>query len=81
MGISVYIPYLRVVNAGLYHRVISTLNGVTLIITLLITDILSPLGLQVNLKRRRSLLPLSRGEGCAASDPARAEDDRVLNHL
>ena len=30
-------------------RVISTLNGVTLIITLLITDLLSPLGLQVNL--------------------------------
>ena len=29
-------------------RVISTLNGVTLIITLLITDLLSPLGLQVS---------------------------------
>ena len=28
-------------------RVISILNGVTLIITLLITDFLSPLGLQV----------------------------------
>ena len=28
-------------------RVISTLNGVTLIITLLITGLLSPLGLQV----------------------------------
>ena len=29
-------------------RVISTLNGVTLIITLLVTDLLSFLGLQVN---------------------------------
>ena len=29
-------------------RVISTPNGVTLIITLLITDLLSPLGLQVS---------------------------------
>ena len=33
-------------------RFISTLNGVTLIITLLITDILGPLGLQVQLVRR-----------------------------
>ena len=30
-------------------RVISTLNGFTLIIILLITDLLSPLGLQVGL--------------------------------
>ena len=35
-------------------RVISTLNGVTLIITLLITDLLSPLGLQVGFRFRVS---------------------------
>ena len=32
-----------------YKVVISTLNGVTLMITLLITDLLSPLSLQVGL--------------------------------
>ena len=34
---------------GYKYRVTSTLNGVTLIITLLITDLLSPLGLQLGL--------------------------------
>ena len=33
--------------SGFLSRVIRTLNGVTLIITLLITDLLSPPGLQV----------------------------------
>ena len=33
--------------SGLQVRVLSTLNGGTLVITLLITDLLSPLGLQV----------------------------------
>ena len=37
----------RGLSKWVISRVISTLNGVTLIITLLITDLLSPLGLQV----------------------------------
>ena len=36
-------------------RVTSTLNGVTLIITLLINDLLSPLGLQVGFSGRRTM--------------------------
>ena len=38
---------LRGLSKWVIGGVISTLNGVTLIITLLITDLLSPLGLQV----------------------------------
>ena len=37
----------RGLSKWVISRVLSTLNGVTLIITLLITDLLSPLGLQV----------------------------------
>ena len=37
----------RGLSKWVISRVISTLNGVSLIITLLITDLLSPLGLQV----------------------------------
>ena len=37
----------RGLSKWVISRVISTLNGATLIITLLITDLLSPLGLQV----------------------------------
>ena len=42
---------LRGLSKWAISRVISTLNGVTLIRTLLITDLLSPLGLQVDLTR------------------------------
>ena len=38
----------RGLSKWVISRVISTLNGVTLVITLLITDLLSPLGLQVS---------------------------------
>ena len=44
----------RGLSKWVISRVISTLNGVTLIITLLITDLLSPLGLQVVLNPKRS---------------------------
>ena len=37
----------RGLSKWVISRVISTVNGVTLIITLLITELLSPLGLQV----------------------------------
>ena len=37
----------RGLSKWVISRVVSTLNGVTLIKTLLITDLLSPLGLQV----------------------------------
>ena len=39
----------RGLSKWVISRVISTLNGVGLLITLLITDLLSPLGLQVHL--------------------------------
>ena len=40
----------RGLSRWVISRVISTLNGVTLIITLLVTDLLSPLGLQVGFR-------------------------------
>ena len=49
----------RALSKWVISRVLSTLNGVTLIITLLITDLLSPRGLQVEpffIRARRLLL-------------------------
>ena len=45
----------RGLSKWVISRVVSTLNGVTLMITLLITDLLSPLGLQVPVNLRKSL--------------------------
>ena len=45
IGQSTWRP--RELSKWVISRVISTLNGVTLIITLLITDLVSPPGLQV----------------------------------
>ena len=47
LGFMAYLEAQRTNSKWVISRVISTLNGVTLIITLLMTDLLIPLGLQV----------------------------------
>ena len=54
----------RGLSKWVISRVISTLNGITLIITLLITDLLSPLGLQVgSISMRFVMLAGANGSG------------------